>query len=196
MDLLKTAVLLFIVLDPLGVIPVVYSMLGRYSPQRRNQIIIRESLFALGIMLVFLIAGTSLMQLLGLEQSTLNLTGGILLFMVAIGMVFPNRAAEGEENKMEEPFIVPIAVPLIAGPAALAIIILHSSVADGIFTKFMLGIAIFLAWLATTSVVYLAQYFTRFLGKRGMVALERLMGMVLAMISIQMFLNGLHGLKL
>ncbi len=196
MDLIKTAVLLFIVLDPLGLVPIVYSMISGYSAKRRKMILIRESLFALAILLLFLFAGNSLMQFLELEQSTLNITGGILLFMVAIGMVFPNKsvttAAEGDE--VTEPFIVPIAVPLMAGPSAIAIILLQSSAAKDAVDMSLLGGAVFLAWLAAAVILYLSQYFIKLLGDRGMVALERLMGMILTMISIQMFLNGLHNM--
>lgn len=194
MDLIKTAVLLFIVLDPLGLVPVVYSMIAGYSPARKRRILIRESLFTLAILLVFLFAGNALMSFLDLENSTLNITGGILLFLVAIGMVFPNKSvtSSSDDGEMTEPFIVPIAVPLMAGPSAIAIILLQSSAAKDAVEMSMLGGAVFLAWLAAAIVLYLAQYFIKFLGDRGMVALERLMGMILTMISIQMFLNGLH----
>ncbi len=194
MDLIKTAVLLFIVLDPLGLVPVVHSMIAGYSPKRRKRILVRESLFALAILLLFLFAGNALMQFLELEQSALNITGGILLFMVSIGMVFPNKSVTSSSGNDEviEPFIVPIAVPLMAGPSAIAIILLQSSAAQDAVEMSLLGGAVFLAWLAAAVVLYLSQYLIKFLGDRGMVALERLMGMILTMISIQMFLNGLH----
>lgn len=186
-------VLLFIVVDPLGLIPIVHGLLSGYSRRRKTIILARESFFSLLILLFFLLVGNKFLNLLGLEVSTLNISGGILLFMVALGMIFPNKSVmtSDREGKREEPFIVPIAVPLMAGPSSIAIILVQTAKSSEMHSKLELVAAICVTCIASAVVMVLSQYILKFLGERGMMAMERLMGMVLILISVQMFLNGL-----
>jgi multiple antibiotic resistance protein len=196
MNFFSAVTILFLVLDPLGLVPIVHGLLGGYEIKERLKIMIRESLFALAILMIFLLAGNWLLNLLGLGCASLNISGGILLFMVALGMVFPDKAVMGSSNRGEgkrsEPFIVPIAVPLMSGPSSIAIILVQSSLATDFWSMATLCGAVFVAWFFAALILCLSQFLMRFLGNRAMIAMERLMGMILILISVQMFLDGLH----
>lgn len=113
-DFLSTVILLFIVIDPVGLAPMIQGMLKKYSPAQQKAILTRELVFALSLLLLFFFSGKFLLNLLGLEPSTLSISGGILLFLVALGMVFPAKdmlSSSGRANGKDEPFIVPIACP-------------------------------------------------------------------------------------
>ena len=187
-SLLTSALTLFFVMDPLGNIPVFNAVLRDLEPARRRRVIARELIFALAILLGFLIAGPWILTLLGLSQPSLNLAGGILLFIIALKMVFPQPHSAIEDTE-GEPFIVPLAVPMVAGPSTLATLLLLSSSRPGQLTGSLL--ALLLAWLGTTAILVISPLALRFLGDRGLRALERLMGMLLILIAVQMFLNGL-----
>ena len=186
-DFLSTVILLFIVIDPVGLAPMIQGMLKKYSPAQQKAILTRELVFALSLLLLFFFSGKFLLNLLGLEPSTLSISGGILLFLVALGMVFPAKdmlSSSGRADGKDEPFIVPIAMPLMAGPS--------SQTPDSISQMTYAG-AIVTAWFLSGMVLFIAQKFLRLLGEKGTIALERMMGMVLIMISVQMFMNGLAG---
>jgi multiple antibiotic resistance protein len=135
-----------------------------------------------------LFAGKFTLSLLDVRQDALSISGGILLFLIALGMVFPEKSII-HDNSTEEPFIVPIAVPLIAGPSAIALLLLISSRnPDGQLTS---ALATILAWAGSTAVLLVSPWLLRLLGKRGTQALERLMGLLLILISVQMFLDGI-----
>ena len=186
-DFLSTVILLFIVIDPVGLAPMIQGMLKKYSPAQQKAILTRELVFALSLLLLFFFSGKFLLNLLGLEPSTLSISGGILLFLVALGMVFPAKdmlSSSGRANGKDEPFIVPIAMPLMAGPSSLSISMLHASQTPDSISQMTYAGAI---------VIFIAQKFLRLLGEKGTIALDRMMGMVLIMISVQMFMNGLAG---
>lgn len=194
MDFLSLVALLLIVMNPIGLAPAISGILSGFDEKRRTKILIRELLFTLLILLVLMFFGTPLMKLLGMNQAALSISGGVLLLLVALGMVFPalnvtnSRENQGEK---EEPFIVPIAIPLLAGPSCIAIILLHSAKAEGTFDMFMLFLAIFITWVVAFIGLLLSQYIIKYLGNKGASALERLMGMLLVLISVKMFLDGL-----
>lgn len=180
---------LLLVLDPLGNVPVIHSVLARVTPARRRSIVLRELGIAFAVLILFLWAGSSILGFLGLTPSSLNLSGGILLFVIAMKMIFPTR---GETTELpEDPFIVPIAIPLIAGPSTLALLMLWSSTSPELFLEW--NLALLLAWLVTTAIILSSQFFVRLLGDRGLKAVERLMGMVLILLAVQMFLDGVTG---
>lgn len=180
---------LVLVLDPLGNVPVIHSVLARVSPARRRSIVLRELCIALAVLMLFLWAGSSILSFLGLTPSSLSLSGGILLFVIAMKMIFPTR---GETTELpEDPFIVPIAIPLIAGPSTLALLMLWSSTAPEQFAEW--NVALLLAWLVSTAIILSSQFLVRLLGDRGLKAVERLMGMILVLLAIQMFLDGVTG---
>ncbi len=189
MSFLSATLILFFIMDPLGNIPIFHSILQKVPDQKRTGIIIRELIFAYLILLFFLMAGEPMLNLLGLKQSSLSITGGIVLFLIAIGMVYPQHGIKGD-SEHEDPFIVPLAMPLIAGPSAIAALLLMASRdPDRIGT--WIG-ALSLAWGITFLILLLSGVMMRFVGKKGLRAMARLMGMLLIMMSVQMFLDGLE----
>ena len=118
---LSIALLLFIVLDPFGNMVTLNTLLSTHTPAKRRRIMLRESLIALGILLLCVIGGGALLSALGLDSYTLGISGGIVLFMIALGMVFPARRVMESEG-LDDPLVVPIAMPLIAGPGAISIV--------------------------------------------------------------------------
>jgi len=139
------------------------------------------------ILLAFLFAGNRVMQFLGLTQPTLSLSGGILLFIIALRMIFP-RPSGSEEVDVDDPFIVPLAMPLVAGPSTIAILLLQSSSHPEKIWQWCT--ALVLAWIATTMILACSPWLMKALGDRGVRALERLMGMLLVLLAVQMFLDG------
>jgi multiple antibiotic resistance protein len=188
MQIASIALTLFLVLDPFGNLVVINSIMSRVPEPRRTAVLLRELLIALAVLLFFLFAGKFTLSLLDVRQDALSISGGILLFLIALGMVFPEKSII-HDNSTEEPFIVPIAVPLIAGPSAIALLLLISSRnPDGQLTS---ALATILAWAGSTAVLLVSPWLLRLLGKRGTQALERLMGLLLILISVQMFLDGI-----
>lgn len=191
MSLIEAFVLLFVVMDPLGNIPVFLSVLGQVAPKRRRRVLIRELVLALTVLLVFLLVGKHLLNVLGLSQYSISVAGGIILFMIAIKMIFPMHRPlrdDEETEDQEEPFLVPLAVPMIAGPSAMALLLLLSSRHPEQLGLWVL--ALFLAWSATALILLAAPWLQKLLGRRGLIATERLMGMLLVAIAVQMFLEG------
>ena len=186
-DVLAVAVTLFFVMDPLGNIPIFNAVLSRFDPRTRSRIVARELAIALVILLVFLFAGNPVMKFLGLTQPTLSLSGGILLFIIALRMIFPRPGGDDEEE-IVDPFIVPLAMPLVAGPSTIAILLLQSSQHPERVWEWCL--ALVLAWIAATAILACSPWLMKALGDRGVRALERLMGMLLVLLAVQMFLDG------
>ncbi|MCM2681029.1 YhgN family NAAT transporter [Echinimonas agarilytica] len=189
METLSAAVMLFLIMDPLGNLPVFMSIMKQVDPKRRRKVLIRELLIALGIMLVFLYTGSSILSFLHLKQEAVSIAGGIILFLIAIRMIFPQPGGVIGLEPGEEPLIVPMAIPLVAGPSILAALLLLANQEPTRMVDWT--IALFTAWLPTTVILLFSQSFHRWLGERGLVAMERLMGMILVMLSVQMFLDGI-----
>lgn len=189
MEIISAAVMLFLIMDPLGNLPVVLSILKHLDPKRRRKVLVRELLFALGILLLFLFAGKSILGFLHVQQETLSISGGLILFIIAIRMIFPQPGGVVGLAAGEEPFFVPLAVPMIAGPSVIASLLLLSSKAPEQMLDWSL--AVLLAWVATSTILMFYSFFHRVLGEKGLKAIERLMGLLLVMMSTQMFLDGL-----
>ena len=188
-EILSSAVVLFFVMDPLGNIPIFLSLLKDIEPKRRWKIISRELLIALIILLIFLFFGQQLLNLLQLESESVSIAGGIILFIIGIRMVFPSRRGVMGDQLEGEPFIVPLAIPLIAGPSTLATLMLfvHSDP-----TNMLNWLSVLLiAWTITAVILLSAPIFYKILRKRGLAAVERLIGMILIMISVQMLVTGI-----
>ncbi len=188
-DIAAAAATLFFVMDPLGNMPVFNAVLSRFTPRRRAQITARELVISLVILLVFLFAGTAILDFLGLSQPSLNIAGGVLLFIIALRMIFPHLASEVASEK-DEPFIVPLAMPMVAGPSTIAILLLLSSTEPARIWEWCTALVI--AWAGTTVLLTLSPFMMRVLGDRGLRALERLMGMLLVLLATQMLLNGVR----
>jgi len=187
MHLASIALTLFLVLDPFGNIVPVNTIMQRVPEHKRLRVLLRENLIALGILLFFLFAGSFVLSLLAVREDALRISGGILLFIIAIGMVFPQKSVLHEPDT-GEPFIVPISVPFIAGPSAIALLLTFSARFPQ--EPYIPLSALLLAWSGSLVVLALGGTFIKLLGKRGTHALERLMGLLLVLIAVQMFLDG------
>jgi multiple antibiotic resistance protein len=190
MNIVSTALTLLLVMDPLGNIPNFMAALKNVPVARRRGIILRECLFALGILVAVFAGGRAFMAIFGLSAEALRISGGIMLFLIALRMIFPPAGAERPDQPDEEPFIVPLATPLIAGPSLIATIMILRGNAD--LAGWAVLTAIFSAWLLSTVILLSAPFFARILRRRGLMAVERLMGMLLIVVAVQMFLDGLH----
>ena len=191
MSIWAAGFLLFLILDPIGNIPVFLTLLQRVPPERRRRVLLRELLFALAVLVGFLLAGQVVLDFLRLEPESISIAGGVILFIIALRMIFPERRGGALADELDsEPFLVPLAVPLIAGPSTVAALLLLVRSAPERVLDWL--IALLLAWLATALILLASGYCYRFLGERGLAALERLMGMLLVVMAVQMFLNGLR----
>ncbi len=188
-SLWSAAVLLFFLMDPLGNIPVLLSVLKGLSPGRQRIIILREVLIALLILLVFLFTGEALLSFLQLQQESVTIAGGIILLIIGLRMIFPRPGGVMGTQPGEEPFIVPIAIPMIAGPSVLAMLILMTKNEPGLIMNWFF--ALLLAWVIASSILLSAPFLYKILKERGLKAIERLMGMILVMMAVQMLLNGI-----
>jgi len=177
-------------MDPLGNVPVFNAVLSKLGGSRRTVVIARELWTAVVILLGFLFAGNAILSFLGLSQSSLNISGGVLLFIVSLRMIFPKSSSSEEVEGEDDPFLVSLAVPLIAGPSTIAILLLLSSSEPARLLEW--AVALFMAWLGTTVLLVASPFLLRILGRRGSRALERLMGMILVLLATQMLLNGVR----
>jgi len=188
MTTFSAAILLFFVMDPIGNIPLFLAALGPVDPSRRLWVVGRELLIAYGLLVGFLYAGRPLLALLHISEPALTMAGGIVLFLIALRMVFPATHGSLSEDVDGEPFIVPLAIPYIAGPSALATVLLMTSQDPARHIEWLRAVS--LAWVASATILLLGSKLSRFLGAKGIVAIERLMGMVLVASAVQMFLDG------
>ncbi|GAB2686760.1 YhgN family NAAT transporter [Aliiglaciecola aliphaticivorans] len=188
MDIWSAAVMLFLIMDPLGNLPIFMSILKSIEPKRRRKVLARELILSLLIMFIFLFSGQAVLDFLNVKQQAVSIAGGIILFLIAIRMIFPNKGCHDDDVGEQEPFIVPLAIPMIAGPSLLAALILLAN--QDPLRMFDWSLALFSAWAVSASILLFSGVFFKILGERGLIAIERLMGMILIMLSIQMFLDG------
>ncbi len=190
MTTLSAITLLFIIMDPFGNMVIFNSLLDKYPTKRRIYILIRESLIAYGILLLFLFFGADILEHLQITPSALSIGGGVVLFLVALGMVFPNRNPTSDNGgDDDEPFIVPIAIPFLAGPSLIAALLLFVSQAPERMTDWFIAVTV--ATSVTMFILALSPVLLKLLKRKGTRAVERLMGLLLIIISIQMLLNGI-----
>jgi len=188
MTTLSAALLLFLILDPLGNIPIFLSLLKPLTPKRQRIVLIRELLIALAVLFIFLWAGKYVLQAMHLRQESVSIAGGIVLFLIGLKMIFPSPEGMFGETEGGEPFIVPMAIPLVAGPSGMAAVMLFSTQYPDRMLDWSL--ALFIAWFGTALILLSATSLYKLLGKPVLVAVERLMGMLLVAISVQMLLDG------
>jgi MarC family membrane protein len=188
MDLVSDAVLLFFVIDPFGLIPVYVALTSRLPPERRTRVLARELLIALAALVVFLFAGKYLLLALHISEPALVISGGVILFLIALPMIFPSIKLRMDTETASEPFIVPLATPLFAGPSALTLVMLIGSSPDSGWPEWLA--TVFIAWLAAAVVLMLGSAIASRIGERGLIALERLMGMFLVAMAVEMLLSG------
>lgn len=188
-DILSAATLLLLIMDPLGNLPIYMSVLKSIDPKRRTKVILRELTIALVILFIFLFSGQALLTFLQVEQETVSIAGGIILFIIALKMIFPKPGGIMNLPEGEEPLIVPLAVPMIAGPSTMAALILLANQQPDKMLHWSL--ALVLAWSVSAFILVMSNPIHKLLTDKGLRAVERLMGMVLIMIAIQMLLNGI-----
>ncbi|MEZ5085867.1 MAG: MarC family protein [Tessaracoccus sp.] len=191
MDVMLSSALTFLlVMDPLGNVPLFLSALRHTRPERRQWVILRECLIALALMVLFLFLGQGLLELLHIDRSALTAAGGVILLLIAIRMVFPTPERNLKESDLhEEPFIVPLAVPYVAGPSLLAVIVVLVSQSPTDWPWFLGGLVF--SWVLTTIALYFSGFLQRVVGDRVLIAVERLMGMILVIVAVQMTFDGI-----
>ena len=189
MTIAAAALLLFLILDPLGNIPILLSLFKDLPAARQRKVLLRELLIALVVLMLFLWGGQYALELMHLRQESVSIAGGIVLFLIGLRMIFPSPHGLMGDLPDGEPFIVPMAIPMIAGPSGMAAVMLLGSQEPARMGDWMLALTI--AWVATAVILFSATYLQKWLGTRALTAIERLMGMVIVAISVQMLLDGI-----
>ncbi|MCE2982410.1 MAG: MarC family protein [Parachlamydia sp.] len=187
MGIFEIAMTFFIVTNPIGNCPAMIALIKDHSLRKQQKILFREAIFSMLLAIFFLILGEVFLDSFKIETYALTISGGLLLFLVSLKMIFSRTGEKEEEAPKQDPFIVPIATPLLSGAGLLTMIMLFSAQEGNDLKIFF---AILIAWVGVTIVLVSAPYLQIFLGKRGLAALEQLMGMLLAMIGIQMMVQG------
>jgi len=187
--ILSVAFPLFLIMDPVGNMPLFLALLKNKSSKQQRQIMMRELLIALVFIVGFYFVGHVILDYLKIEDSTIRIAGGIILFLLSMKMIFPQIEKNNAEMSDSDPYIVPIAIPLIAGPALIAAVSLY---AHQINNHIILLLAILLAWLANVVIYMFMPFLKAVLKERGLKACERLMGLLLMLMSIQMLLDGIR----
>jgi len=186
----SAVVILLLVTDPIGNIPLFVALLRPVTPERRVPVILRECTIALAVLVAFALFGRWLLEVFGLSDRSLTLAGGTILFLIALRMIF--RSPEGifGESPSGEPLIVPLAIPSIAGPAAIATVVLLVSRAPARMAEWLAAVAVAMA--VTLATLLLAERISRWVGERALIAFERLMGLLLTAIAVEMLLRGIE----
>lgn len=187
MSLFTIALVLFLIMDPLGNVATFLTVLSPYGERRRQWIVLREMGIALIAMLIFNCFGEFIFQFLEISETTVRLSSGVILFLIALSIIFPGTQNARCHLPRSEPFIIPLAIPLIAGPALLATVMLYAHLEPSLVVMLE---AIFASWLAALAVLMFAPQLKKILGSCGLVAAEKLMGMILILIAIQRFMDG------
>lgn len=188
MSLFSITLILFLIMDPVGNISSYLSLTKEIDPQRHHRVVIREMFIALAAMIFFNYLGEFIFSFLGLSETTVRLSSGVILFLIAVKILFTSPDSIRANLPPGESCIFPLAIPLIAGPALLATIMLFAHMEP--YQSVMLA-AIVLSWLATGLILYFSPTIKRILGNNGLMACERLIGMVLVLIAVQRLLEGI-----
>lgn len=190
MNVMTAATLLILVMDPMGNVPMFASFVAGIEPRRARRIIFRELLIALAVLVLFLFAGRFLLELLHVSEPALSVSGGVILFLIALKMIFAHVRDIFPESVSGEPLIVPLAIPFVAGPSAIATVLLLMARDPSRWLDWLL--ALISAWFISSLILMASGSLSRWLGERGLDALQRLMGLLLITVAVQMSLTGLH----
>ncbi len=191
-EIISTTTIFFLIMDPLGNIPIFMSVMKGVAPAYRLKITFRELIIAYFVLLIYLFFGRYLLDILNLTNEAISISGGIILFLIAIRMIFPSPEGMFSNGIEGEPFIVPLAIPAVAGPSIMAVLMLLSTT----MPVLMLFFCVSIAWLISALILLAATPLDKFLGVRGLTAIERLMGMLLVMMAVQMMLTAYQSLNL
>lgn len=190
MSIISSTILLILIMNPLGNLPVFLSTLKPVDPTRHTKIIIRETFFAYILLVVFMLFGQFFLHSVHISEHALGISGGIIMFIIAIRMIFPEDKNKPDTLQSGEPFFVPLAIPMTAGPGALTTVMLFASQQPE--KKLLLVIVITMASLIVGSILIGGRYLSKYLGERGLIALEKLSGMMITAMAVQMFLTGIN----
>jgi MarC family membrane protein len=187
----SATILLLLICDPLGNIPIFANALRNVAPERRPRVILREVSIAFGLLLAFMFGGDRFLSVMGLSGLSLQIAGAMVLFLIALRMIFPNHTAY-ESDDDREPLIVPLAIPAVAGPSALATVMLLVSQAPERRVEWIAALSVTMVVCAV--VLVLADRIQRVIGDRVVLALERLMGLILVAVAVEMMIRGIKSL--
>ncbi|PUE13189.1 MarC family protein [Limnohabitans sp. T6-20] len=187
----SATILLLLITDPLGNIPIFVNTLRAVPPERRARVIVREVLIAFGLLLAFMFVGQSFLKAMSLSDVSLQIGGAVVLFLIALRMIFP-PPPQDSTVPLTEPLIVPLAIPALAGPSAMATVLLLVSQAPERRLEWVAALTVTMAVCAV--VLLLAERLQRLVGLRVVSAFERLMGLILVSISVEMLIRGLKSL--
>ncbi len=185
--ILNQALIFFVLIDPIGVIPILMGLTEEMNTSERRKYVFRELIWALVFLLVFLWFGNFLLKYFGIQETSLTLGGGIILFLIGLRMVFPPvEGLFGNQNHTR--FLVPLAIPFMAGPSTLAILMLRGEQFP--LLKPELTVAVLIAWVISLSILLLGTQIARWLGRDLLKAFEQLLGMFLTWVGVEMILVG------
>jgi multiple antibiotic resistance protein len=190
MTLLSAVVMLLLVMDPVGNAVNAVVLMREVPPARRPFVVVRESLIALAILLAFLWGGRYLLEVLSIREPILTVAGGVVLFLIAIRMIFTPKDGIFGAGPAGEPFVVPLATPFLAGPSAMAVVLLLASSNPGRLVDWTIALGI--VWLVIVVSLLVGGWLGRVLGDRGATAVQKLMGMILTAVAIQLLFSGME----
>lgn len=185
---ISSVITLALVMDGFGNIPLFIAALKKVAPERRKTVLLRELGIALLIMVAFLFLGKWFLQAFGIHEYSLSIAGGIILFIISVKLVFGGDEEPKNDPKEDEPFVVPLAIPLVAGPAALSMVMITAAQQSN---KFITLGAVVVASLINSVILMMSFPLSNLLGKRGLIAIERLTGMILILMSVDMVMGGI-----
>ena len=187
---ISIAISLFFILNATGQIPLFLALLARFNQRRQLKIIARELIVALTILLLFIFFGDWILKILDISHATISVAGGVLLFLISLTMIFP-RKSEQQELLVQEPMIVPLAIPVITGPGAIATAMMYAHETSD---PYMVAGAAIVAWIPSVAILLLGSFIKELLGERALVAVERLGGMLVCLIGVNMLAEGILNL--
>ncbi len=187
--LLQIALTLFLIMDAFGNVPFYLALLKDFPERRRRRIILREMLIALAVIFIFAYLGNTFLNFIHVNPAAVGMTGGLILFIISLQLIFPKKAEEPKPKALLEPFVVPLAVPLVAGPGILGSVMVYAAQLNSMNT---LSLAILLAWVPSLIVLLSSTLLQRLLGKNILMGIERLMGFVMTLFAVNLFLDGLR----
>jgi MarC family membrane protein len=184
-------VILLLVMDPIGNVPLFVTLLRNVDAERRTRVILRECAIAFAVLLLFVFFGPVILEVFGISDPSLTIAGGVILFLIALRMIFRHPDGLFGDTVEGEPFIVPLAIPSIAGPAAIATVVLLVSREPQRWMDWSAAVTV--AMLVTVILLLFSERISRFVGERVLLAFERLMGLILTAIAVEMLLRGIQG---
>lgn len=191
LSLAQISVTLFLIMDPLGNIPAFIALLKDFSPRKQRIIVLREMLIALGVIILFNFLGEQILDALHISHPTVQLAGGLILFIIALQMIFPRSHHVPNPHPHEDPLIVPLAIPLVAGPSILGTVMIYAHQEND---PLKMTSAIFIAWIASTIILLASSFLKQLLGSRVLIAGERLMGFIMTIIAVESISQGVLSL--